>query len=108
MLERKLDMCGVALETSDALVNDLQRRDELTTVVTQLLRVPLASDEQSLLGAYHVTVGELGRQLRGTQSRILESLDKIANQCNSRVERDRSRLQEAERQHDALADEVLE
>jgi hypothetical protein len=107
-LEKHLDKCGVQLETSEALIEDLQRRAEIAAVVAQLLVVHEPKTDESLLGLNRVTIGELARQFRSTQSRILQTLDTVAAQCAARFEKDQRRLEEAERQHDALADEVLQ
>ncbi len=107
-VEQNLDRCGVQLSISEALVDDLQRRAEIATVVDQLLEVDAPSDEDSLLDLNRVTIGELSRQFQSTQSRILKTLDTVADQCAERFEKNRERLEEAERQHDALADEVLQ
>ncbi len=106
-LENRLDRCGAQLSTSEALIEDLERRAEITAVVEQLLTVHDRAEED-LLGVNRVTIGELSRQFRATQSRILECLDTVAVQCAARFEKDQRRLEEAERQHDALADEVLQ
>ena len=107
-IEQGLDKCGAELSVGDTLAGEIHRRQELIAVLDAVLRMPDPEVDQSVLDANRLTVGELGRQLVDKQRRVLDVIAEVAGDCEDRVGRGQRRLQEAERQYEALADEVLE
>ncbi|MFC1643054.1 hypothetical protein ACFL5O_10295 [Myxococcota bacterium] len=109
-LERELHTCGVDDSAVDRFTAALQKKQQLSAVVSTLLdrAADVPGNDEVAHAIRELTIGELSARLHETQAGILQELREFSKQCTLRLVDERQRLLEAEKQQEALAQEVLE